>query len=201
VNSGKPDLREKWRRSLRAEAVAIAGGDASRRIAARLGASGRFREAARVGLFHPFPWEPDLLELWRGRPDACAFPHVRPHETAMEYYRVRSPDDFEPGPFGLLHPKPDPRMRVIGWGPDDLVLVPGRFFDRKGGRIGSGSGYYDRFLAALPSWRLGVCFETQVASTELAQEPTDARMDALCTEGGLAPCASGRRGLKGESGW
>ena len=58
-------------------------------------------------------------------------------------------DELSPGIWQILEPKPEWRAR-----PDrhlepaelDLIVVPGLAFDRCGGRLGWGKGYYDRFL-------------------------------------------------------
>lgn len=46
----------------------------------------------------------------------------------------------------------------------DVVLLPGSVFDLKGGRLGYGGGYYDRFLdkSAPNALRIGLAFELQI---------------------------------------
>lgn len=59
------------------------------------------------------------------------------------------------------------------------VLIPGRRFDASGTRLGQGGGWYDRFLARVPSeWlRIGFCFDDQFSSTPLPRESWDQVMD------------------------
>ena len=58
-------------------------------------------------------------------------------------------------------PPPD---RLIHPGSLDLVIVPGLAFDKKGNRLGSGKGCYDRFLKDLPPKvpSIGLAFDFQI---------------------------------------
>ncbi|KAA0215317.1 MAG: 5-formyltetrahydrofolate cyclo-ligase [Leptolyngbya sp. PLA3] len=64
-----------------------------------------------------------------------------------------------------------------------VVLVPGVAFDLRGGRLGRGGGFYDRFLARLgpQTIRVGVGFERRVVD-RLPVEPWDQSVDVLVTE-------------------
>ena len=74
----------------------------------------------------------------------------------------------------------------------DVVLVPGALFDREGGRLGHGRGYYDRLLASCRSDVLKVGITTVNALVErLPTEPHDIRMTHLATEVGVRPLRGG----------
>jgi 5-formyltetrahydrofolate cyclo-ligase len=66
----------------------------------------------------------------------------------------------------------------------DLVIVPGSVFDRNGGRLGYGGGFYDRFLAdhAPAAFRVAPAFELQVIAGCLPLEGHDQLLDCLITE-------------------
>jgi len=80
----------------------------------------------------------------------------------------------------------EPREGVV-IAPDDLcaAIVPGVAFDRLGGRLGRGGGFYDRFLAGLPRGvaRVGVCFDSQIVD-RAPRGAHDVPVDALLTESG-----------------
>jgi 5-formyltetrahydrofolate cyclo-ligase len=70
----------------------------------------------------------------------------------------------------------------------DLVVVPGLAFDSKGGRLGRGGGFYDRFLSqpGLSGGRaakVGVGLDEQVlvGTEQLPRDPWDVTLDALVT--------------------
>jgi 5-formyltetrahydrofolate cyclo-ligase len=69
-----------------------------------------------------------------------------------------------------------------------VVLVPGVLFDRSGGRLGHGAGYYDRLLPRLPAdvILVGVTTEDRLVE-ELPTEAHDVRMTHLATEQGVRP--------------
>ena len=93
------------------------------------------------------------------------------------------------GSFGILEPKPElRRLPIHQFSPEDLdaVLVPGLAFDRTGGRLGRGKGYYDRFFQKLPKKTLliGLAFDEQVVE-RVPLEPHDRKIDLLVTPGGV----------------
>lgn len=67
----------------------------------------------------------------------------------------------------------------------DLIIVPLLAFDRDGGRLGQGGGYYDRALAVLRErgevFVLGLGYSGQEAA-DLPHEPHDQALDAILTE-------------------
>ena len=65
----------------------------------------------------------------------------------------------------------------------DLILVPGLTFDRSGGRLGLGKGYYDRFLKYVrpDAPKIAPAFECQLLD-EVPVSPHDVRVDMVVTE-------------------
>jgi len=68
----------------------------------------------------------------------------------------------------------------------DTIILPMLGFDRKGGRLGYGAGYYDRFLARNPRIRrIGIAFACQEAD-EIPCDENDIHMNLIITEDGVA---------------
>ncbi|RZJ97250.1 MAG: 5-formyltetrahydrofolate cyclo-ligase [Brevundimonas sp.] len=69
----------------------------------------------------------------------------------------------------------------------DVIVTPLLAFDRFGGRLGQGGGYYDRTFAAQPAAvRVGFGYAGQEVG-RLALEPHDARLHGVLTETGYRP--------------
>lgn len=67
----------------------------------------------------------------------------------------------------------------------DTIILPMLGFDRTGGRIGYGAGYYDRFLGKHPALRkIGIAFACQEIE-HLPLDENDVRMDHIVTEEGI----------------
>ena len=76
-------------------------------------------------------------------------------------------------------PAPLPLAEIVD---PDLILTPLLAFDRFGGRLGRGGGYYDRFLEkGFTCPRVGLCFEFQLVES-LPLAPWDQRVNYICTE-------------------
>lgn len=64
----------------------------------------------------------------------------------------------------------------------DVVIVPGVAFDRRGGRVGYGGGFYDRLFSRAPSVpAIAVAFAVQLVD-EVPQGRNDSRVDVIVTE-------------------
>lgn len=93
------------------------------------------------------------------------------------------------GSFGLWEPPTELRStpeRQLRTKAVDLFVIPGLAFDRRGGRLGYGRGYYDRFLAESrpDAHRIALAFDAQVLD-EVPMGPRDQRVHLVVTEGAV----------------
>ncbi len=65
----------------------------------------------------------------------------------------------------------------------DIIFLPGSVFDERGGRMGYGGGYYDRFVSAKApqALRIGLAYELQVVQRAPLQQH-DELLDYIVTE-------------------
>ncbi|MEE2779568.1 MAG: 5-formyltetrahydrofolate cyclo-ligase [Myxococcota bacterium] len=100
----------------------------------------------------------------------------------LVFHVLEGPEGLVPGWQGILEPPVD--APIFDPAELDLLLVPGVCFDRNGGRLGQGGGYYDRMLAMLSRVHVvGVAFEVQVIE-RVPMGPLDVPVRGLVTEGG-----------------
>lgn len=101
--------------------------------------------------------------------------HVHPYPCALRTlsFGLRQPPRGTPE---LAEPSIDETL--------DAVLVLGLGFDRRGFRLGYGSGYFDRFLARRPFPAVGLAYEVQMVE-RLPNEPHDIPMAVVVTEAGI----------------
>jgi 5-formyltetrahydrofolate cyclo-ligase len=99
-------------------------------------------------------------------------------KTEMRAVPLTDLSDLEPDKMGILTPKSNQAASVSF----DIAITPGVGFTEKGGRLGYGRGYYDRWFAQNEvKTKIGLAFEVQLVD-ELPLEETDMPLDILITE-------------------
>lgn len=121
-------------------------------------------------------------------------PRVNKASRHLELFEVKDLDhDVAPGAYAIREPLLERCRHVAAPGEIDLILLPGVAFDRGGGRLGYGGGYFDKLLAQLACRPVLVAgaFALQVID-EVPQESTDRKIDWLVTEHEKILCNTGR---------
>lgn len=173
MTAGKAELRKLLRQQ-------PASGD-SGALCRRILDSGWFQRAETVLAYCAIAPEPDLemvLEAALSQGKTLLLPRCEPDGTMTARW-VRDLGELQKGAYGIREPGAGlpvfPPERI------QLILTPGMAFDRRGGRLGRGKGYYDRFLAQAGGMTVGVCFGARLLDL-VPMEPHDHRMDAVVTE-------------------
>ncbi|OPX65289.1 MULTISPECIES: 5-formyltetrahydrofolate cyclo-ligase [unclassified Methanoregula] len=110
-------------------------------------------------------------------------PIIVKEDISLRLSYLRDPAVLVPSTFGV--PEPIGSEIPAQGGDIDTILLPMLGFDRTGGRIGYGAGYYDRFLEKHPNLRkIGLAFSCQEIES-LPLDETDVRMDHIITEEGI----------------
>lgn len=145
-----------------------------------------YARATTVASYLAFGDEIDLAPLHADPGKRFAVPRTHADGERRMTFHPLVGARLERHPFGQLEPAADDQL--IAPEAMDLVLVPGLAFDRRGVRLGQGMGFYDRYLATLPTGTVtvGVGFEALVVAA-LPCEDHDVRVTHLVTERGVRP--------------
>lgn len=135
----------------------------------------------------PLKTEVDILQLLKELL-AEGYPLFLPRfeAGALTFRRMQDLSNLSKGALNIPEPALNaPSLPLNG---NVLFLVPGRAFDRKGGRLGRGNGGYDRWIHSYrtrnPEARFfGVAFECQIVQ-EVPREEHDALLDIVITARG-----------------
>ena len=79
-------------------------------------------------------------------------PRTEYKTKSMDAVKITSLDDLQESGYGILEPSID--EEAIDPNKLDLIVVPGVAFDKCGGRIGYGAGYYDRYFKKITNENL-----------------------------------------------
>jgi len=102
-------------------------------------------------------------------------------KKSLSLCRVRSlSNDLKKGAYNIMEPKVSCERRPAGQ--MDVIILPGVAFDRKGGRLGRGGGYYDRLLrGAGKALKIGLCFREQIVK-KVPMNVCDVSVDRVITD-------------------
>ncbi|MDL1982838.1 MAG: 5-formyltetrahydrofolate cyclo-ligase [Deltaproteobacteria bacterium] len=106
---------------------------------------------------------------------------IKKHKIKL--MKVDDPDnDLITGPKGILEPDIN-RCKIVPVDCIDLAIIPGVAFDEKGGRIGTGEGYYDRFIPKLSATtrKVALALECQIIQ-QVPVESHDKHVDIIITD-------------------
>jgi 5-formyltetrahydrofolate cyclo-ligase len=188
------DRKQALRREMKARRDALPTGariEASLAIADHALGALRFEPGTAIGAFLPIGSEVDprpLMALLQDRGARLALPCIVGGD--LVFRELRRGAALVPQGFGTHGPGEDaPELHP------PLLLVPLLAFDRRGGRLGYGKGFYDRAIARLERRHgrvetLGLGFAAQEVA-EVPMGPADRFLDRIVRESGvLDPSAS-----------
>jgi len=189
----KAGLRAEMRR--RRKAFAAASPQAASRLADHADAvlaalfPDRAPSSLTAALYRAQGAELDPLQLghaWRSAGVQLALPVTVAADAPLVFRRWTPGQALAPDFAGVPAPLSDAREVT-----SDLILLPLLAFDRLGGRLGQGGGFYDRTLEALRSrqprpWFVGLAYAGQEVE-RLPREGHDQPLDGVLTEVGYSP--------------
>jgi 5-formyltetrahydrofolate cyclo-ligase len=110
-------------------------------------------------------------------------PAFDPEKFEMRLMKVdKLSKELIPGPRSVLEPDAN-RCKTVPMERIDIAIIPGLAFDEKGGRIGSGKGYYDRLIPklAITTRKVALTFEEQIVP-QIPMESHDKHVDIIITD-------------------
>lgn len=164
-----------------------------------------YRNAELLLFYVSYRSEADTLQLIKeALADGCKVAVPKVIGKDMVFYRITECAQLVEGYKGILEPDTERTVPITGMTkaterpeiraenaesvaysglPErTLLFVPGCAFDEKGGRMGYGGGFYDRFMKHFPeAVRVALAYEEQLVE-EVPREVHDEPVDIIVTE-------------------
>jgi len=149
----------------------------------KLFAKQEFNDAEIILFYASFDGEVETFEMMTKALELgkkVGLPKVDKEKNTFSPYSVNSLEGLSIGPYGIKEPAEDESQR-LAVEDIDLVVTPGISFDKQNNRLGRGGGYYDRFLATIPSTTLsiGLAFDFQIVDTLPSLEEHDSSVSCV----------------------
>lgn len=124
-----------------------------------------------------------ILERLMEEDITCVLPVMqKDSERVLRFARWRIGDPMQEGAFKVHEPVV---TDTTEWATPDIILVPLLAFDRRGHRLGYGSGYYDATLDSLRQEHevvsVGIAYDAQMVLFPLPADPHDQPLDLVIT--------------------
>jgi len=146
-----------------------------------------YKDAQTIMLFYSVGREPDTISLANtalADNKKVTFPFCL-RKGIMHAHVVNELSELRPAMLGI--PAPSEDAPVLSPNELDLIVVPALAYDRAGFRLGYGGGYYDRYLADIPAFTVGIARE-RLLLDEVLREPHDIAVKCLVTEKDVYNC-------------
>ncbi len=158
----------------------------TRAVEDRLFEFANFLEAKIVLMYVNYSNEVDTREILRKCFEynkIIVLPVFHPKQNKVTMLKIDNLDtDLKLGSRGISEPDPQ-RCKMVPIGSLDIAIIPGVAFDEKGGRIGSGDGFYDRLIPKLPvtTRKVALTLECQLFP-QIPMESHDKYIDIIITD-------------------
>ena len=123
-----------------------------------------FKQASTLLLYHSLPDEVqthEFIDKW-SKQKKIILPVVKGDDLELRVYT--GTECLQKGAYNIDEPTGELFREEEEI---ELAIIPGVSFDNEGNRLGRGKGYYDRLLARISPYKIGICFQFQVAENTL----------------------------------
>ena len=184
AETAKHRLREQFR-AVRLALSAAEYAAHSRAICERLAALPEIRRADAVHVYWPLVARREvdtrpLIRALHAEGKVLVMPVVAAFagQPTLRHVRFDGETRMRPNRWGIAEPEGDDEIAPEAL---DAVVVPAFGAGRNGHRIGHGRGFYDAFLAAVPTPKIGAVYANALVASVPA-EPHDVALDLVVTE-------------------
>lgn len=162
--------------------------DMDKEILNRLLESKYYNEARNIFIYISYGSEintKDIINKALKQNKRIYVPRTEFRTRVMDAVEISSLDKLTENSYGIL--EPSETHKHIDPNELDLILVPGVAFDRKGGRIGYGAGFYDRYFKKINCdnikriTKLALAYDFQVID-KVPMDKLDIPVDCIITE-------------------
>ena len=151
---------------------------ASEKIQKRLKKINAFRNAQKIGMYHPIGSEvltQDIIQELFSNGKEVFLPKVIGEK--MEFRKITNFSSLEKGSFDIMEPKDDCQTDNNL----DVLLVPTVGISPMGVRLGYGHGFYDKFLTEYKTTTISLTMEKQIVKN-IPKSEHDVMIDWIVTE-------------------